>query len=893
MTSAEIRQSFLDFFAAKGHRIVPSASLLPTAPNLLFTNAGMNPFVPYFLGEREAPQPRVADTQKCIRAGGKHNDLDDVGLDTYHQTFFEMLGNWSFGDYFKQEAIEWAWELLTEVWKFPRERLYVTVYQPGEGDPAEFDQEAHDNWARVLRASGLNPDERILTGGKKDNFWMMGDTGPCGPCSEIHIDLTPAGDTGGRLVNADSPYCIELWNLVFIQFNADEDGRFTPLRNRHVDTGMGFERVAGIIATTDGFTDFSRPPSNYNCDLFTPIFNRVSELCGHSYRATLPADPRRPSDAEMLDIAFRVVADHIRTLCCAIADGILPGNEGRNYVLRRILRRAVLYGRRLQLPDGFFTQLVEPVIAVLGDVFPELRRQQAVIRKVIASEEAAFERTIERGLLMLDKLFDAGPEVISGEDAFTLYDTHGFPLDLTQIIAAEKGVAVDTAGFNRAMEAQRARARAARQSSVIRVSEEEEDGMPTVFIGFEPDNLRGTVSTVANVLSDGENHYVILDKTPCYAEMGGQVGDRGTLAIDGKVYPISNTTRDPAGHVLHRIDAPANAELIDREVRVDVDLPHRKAVQRHHSATHILHWALRSVLGTHVRQAGSFVGQDRLRFDFSHFEQISPDQLRQIERLCMEKILENDPVAWYEVPFDDKPDDVIAFFGEKYGDVVRVVDIGGWSRELCGGTHVCATGEIGLFKIVAESAIAAGTRRIEAVCGEAAAELVERRFAVLAGLAHTFAARPEEVPERVGELQHRLAEAERAVKAFKAAAQASQAAGLRDEVLDIDGLKVLARPMQAGNPNDLRNLAARTFKEAGADLLVTGCAFGDKVTVLAIASEAAVARGHKAGDIIRALTAQLGGKGGGKPDFAMGGGTKPGRLQPALADWRKSLSARS
>jgi alanyl-tRNA synthetase len=890
MTSAQIRQSFLDFFAAKGHRIVPSASLLPTAPNLLFTNAGMNPFVPYFLGEREAPQPRVADTQKCIRAGGKHNDLDDVGLDTYHQTFFEMLGNWSFGDYFKKEAIEWAWELLTEVWKFPRERLYVTVYKPGDGDPAEFDQEAHDHWALVLEASGLNPRERILSGGKKDNFWMMGDTGPCGPCSEIHIDLTPAGDTGGRLVNADSPYCIELWNLVFIQFNADENGSFTPLRNRHVDTGMGFERVAGIIATTDGFTDFSKPPSNYNCDLFTPVFDRVSALCGHAYGATLPADPRQPSEAEMRDIAFRVVADHIRTLCCAIADGILPGNEGRNYVLRRILRRAVLYGRRLELPDGFFAQLVDPVIAVLGDVFPELRQQEAIIRKVISSEESAFERTIGRGLVMLERIFETGPERISGEDAFTLYDTHGFPLDLTQIVAAEKGLEVDAEGFQRAMQAQRQRARAARQTSVIRVSEDHEQDAPaTAFIGYEEDSLRGAQSDVLSVLVEEGRSFVVLEATPCYAEMGGQVGDHAVLSIGGQRYPVVNTTRDTSGRVLHEVRGKVAAEAVGQAAVVDVDLPRRHAVHRHHSATHILHWALRSVLGTHVQQAGSFVGPDRLRFDFTHFEQISPQQLRRIERLCLEKILSDDPVAWYEVPYADKPDDAIAFFGEKYGDVVRIVDIGGWSRELCGGTHVRATGEIGLLKIVAESAIAAGTRRIEAVCGEAAADLVDRRFAIVADLAHAFAAKPEEVPERVHDLQQRLAGAEHALKGLKAAAQAGKAAGLRDELRRVGGLSVLAKPLHADNPNDLRSLAAKAFKELDADLVVAGCAFGDKVTVVALASAAAIAAGHRAGDIIRTLTAQLGGKGGGKPDFAMGGGTESGRLEPVLAEWLDSL----
>ena len=889
MTSAEIRQSFLDFFARKGHRIVPSASLLPTAPNLLFTNAGMNPFVPYFLGEREATDTRVADTQKCIRAGGKHNDLDDVGWDTYHQTFFEMLGNWSFGDYFKKEAIEWAWELLTEVWKFPKERLYVTVYKPDDGDPAEFDQEAYDYWAAVMRKSGLRPEERILTGNKKDNFWMMGDTGPCGPCSEIHMDLTLDGKTGGSLVNADSPYCIELWNLVFIQFNANENGTFTPLKSRHIDTGMGFERVSGIIATTDGFKDFSKPPSNYNCDLFTPIFEAISGMCGQAYGATLPADTSKPTPEEMKDIAFRVIADHIRTLSCAIADGILPGNEGRNYVLRRILRRAILYGRRLGLKDGFFASLVDPVIRILGPVFIELRQQESIIRKVIASEEAAFERTIERGLLMLDKIFATNPAQISGEDAFTLYDTHGFPLDLTQIIAAEKGLSVDTRGFEREMKIQRERARAARQSSVIRVTEDKSDQFSTRFIGYEMDNLRGTESTVLKVIKEDERTFVILDQTPCYAEMGGQVGDQGTLTIGNQSYPLTHTSRDENGLVLHQVKADLDEGMTGDTVHVDVDLPHRKAVQRHHSATHVLHWALRSVLGQHIQQAGSFVGPDRLRFDFTHFEQITPPQLREIERLCHEKILENDPVAWYEVPYSEKPADVIAFFGEKYGDVVRIVDMGGWSRELCGGTHVSATGEIGLLKIVSESAIAAGTRRMEAVCGEAAAELVDKRFSILSHLAHSLAAKPEEIPDRFADLQARLAEAERGLKQFKARDQASQAAGLKSQVVEIHGLQVLCKRLAAENPNDLRTLAAKAFKELENGLLVVGNTFGDKVTLIAMASDAAIAAGFPAGDLIRHLTHELGGKGGGKPDFAMGGGTQPEHLDRVLENWLQSV----
>jgi alanyl-tRNA synthetase len=890
MTSAEIRQSFMDFFAAREHAIVPSAPLMPTAPNLLFTNAGMNPFVPSFLGEREAPHPRVADTQKCIRAGGKHNDLDDVGWDTYHQTFFEMLGNWSFGDYFKKEAIAWAWELLTDVWKLPKERLYVTVYKPGPGDPAEFDQEAYDYWSAVLSASGLNPAERILTGGKKDNFWMMGDTGPCGPCSEIHIDLTPDGLTGGSLVNADSPYCIELWNLVFIQFNATESGEFLPLRHKHIDTGMGFERVAGIIATTKGFTDFSQPPSNYNSDLFAGIFTALESMSGHRYGATLPTDRQTVSALEMKDVAFRVLADHIRTLCCAIADGILPGNEGRNYVLRRILRRAVLYGHRLHLKDGFFCRLVDPVLDSLGEVFPELVQQQAIIRKVIASEESAFERTIERGLLMLERLFAQNPAIISGSDAFALYDTHGFPLDLTQIIAAEKGLSVDVEGFNREMEQQRERARAARSTQVIRVAEDTDGTQQTAFIGYDAANLTNAAVTVLAIVEAGEQQAVVLDKTPCYAEMGGQLGDHGVLHVGQLSLAIHDTRKDPSGTVLHLVDRiPEPATLIGTEGRLSVDLERREAIQRHHSATHILHWALRKVLGTHVQQAGSHVAPDRLRFDFSHFEALSPEQIQTIEILCQSKILRNDRVSWGEIPFSEKPADVIAFFGDKYGDKVRVVDIGGWSKELCAGTHVAATGEIGLLKIVSESAISAGTRRIEAVCGEAAAALVEDRFAILNSIARRLSTKPELIAVRLDDLQARLQEADSQVRAFKAREEAALAAQLGDKVFQHAGLRLLIVPLQADSPAELRDLSTRVFKENALDLLVTGASPEGKVSLIAMASPAAIAAGHKAGDVIRQLTTTLGGKGGGKPDFAMGGGSQPEKLIAVLQDFQQAI----
>src|SRR5438874_1489581 len=503
MTSAEIRQSFLDFFREKKHTIVPSSSLLPDAPNLLFTNAGMNQFVPIFLGQQKPPwtPPRVADTQKCIRAGGKHNDLEDVGLDTYHHTFFEMLGNWSFGDYFKKEAIEWAWELLVDRWKFPAQRLYATVYKPGPGEPSEFDQEAHDHWAHLFREADLDPEIHVLNSGKADNFWMMGDTGPCGPCSEVHVDLTPDGDTRGALVNQNNPRCIEIWNLVFIQFNANSGGTFAPLPQRHVDTGMGFERVSAILQGTKNFGDFSATISNYDTDIFRPIFDELEKLSGKKYRSTLPIigqahrlpgpkeDSRsgRPTDdfeQEKIDVAFRVIADHIRALSFAIADGIIPSNEGRGYVLRRILRRAVRYGRTLGFHEPFFFKLVDVVSRTMGDIFPEVRAKQKTVKETIRREEEAFNNTLDIGINVFEQGIQRwNLDHIPGDFAFLLYDTYGFPLDLTQLMSRERGLTVDVAGFEKLMEEQRERARKAQKKDEISIEEGELGGEPTKYLG--------------------------------------------------------------------------------------------------------------------------------------------------------------------------------------------------------------------------------------------------------------------------------------------------------------------------------------------------------------------------------------------------------------------------
>jgi len=752
MTSAEIRQSFLDFFREKQHTIVPSASLLPDSPNLLFTNAGMNQFVPIFLGQQKPAwnPPRVADTQKCIRAGGKHNDLDDVGLDTYHHTFFEMLGNWSFGDYFKKEAIDWAWELVVDRWKLPASRVYATVYQPGPGEPSEFDQEAHDHWARLFEKAGLDPAVHIVNGNKKDNFWMMGDTGPCGPCSELHIDLTPAGDTKGSLVNAGDPRCIEIWNLVFIQFNADADGTFSPLPQRHVDTGMGFERITAMIQGTKDFSDFSRPISNYETDIFHPIFDEIERLSGKKYGNTLPPPPgsaavsaagegvspsrtlvQAPSGATTaeesssrrdaatsdrdgratqiaIDIAFRVIADHIRTLSFAIADGIQPSNEGRGYVLRRILRRAVRYGRTLGFHEPFFYKLVDVLSCLMDDVFPEIREKQLQIKHVLNREEDAFNKTLDTGIQLLNGYMDSVSraekklskdysvvemgrdpfmqamkeirffllsdawarhaiisalephlyasgahtaenlindaerltgilvpilvgtdsdelvirrsihkriKMISGRVAFQLYDTYGFPLDLTELMARERGLTVDVAGFEKLMEEQRERARKAQKREVISVADDNLQLEPTKFLGYDFLETEALVEAVTPGKNEDEVN-VMLDRTACYAEMGGQVGDHGLLHVPGydRTEAGRLTVLDTQKHgdvFIHRAKlAEGRAPEVGEAVRISVDSARRGRIQGHHTVTHLLHWALHEKVNKEATQKGSYVGPE-------------------------------------------------------------------------------------------------------------------------------------------------------------------------------------------------------------------------------------------------------------------------------------------
>ncbi len=1021
MTASEIRQSFLGFFQSKQHTLVPSSSLLPDSPNLLFTNAGMNQFVPIFLGEQKCPYipGRAADTQKCIRAGGKHNDLEDVGLDTYHHTFFEMLGNWSFGDYFKKEAIDWAWELVTGVWKFPKNRLYATIYQPGEGDPAQRDQEAWDCWAAKFRAAGLDPAVHIINGNKKDNFWMMGETGPCGPCSELHMDLTPQGDTRGSLVNQGDARCIEIWNLVFIQFNANPDGTFSPLPAKHVDTGMGFERVTSIIQCTRGFTDFSGTISNYETDIFRPLFDKLEMLSGKKYTSTLPPANLSTLNAQhSTDIAFRVIADHIRTLSFAIADGIQPGNTDRNYVLRRILRRAVRYGRTLGFHQPFLHLLVEVLADTMGDVFPEIQTRRKQVQEVIRREEESFNKTLDGGLRIFEDmlriragaanvfdtlqsrmeivtevefnpdlgaddkavaaLYDAAKMVsdfvdtidrqlwekmlevreenrafardgaafmhaleklraagvkqpvvkdvfkelhafrtslfqflkiarqmkdkFGGPAAFVLYDTYGFPLDLTQVMARERGLTVDEEGFNRLMEEQRERARAAQKKQVIELSELG-DLPPTRFTGFE---TLSTEATVQDVVDLKGRTAIILDQSPFYAEMGGQVGDSGEIVQGDHSWPVGNTQK--AGntwmHLLERrvkkaeagTDEAVELPLQGSTVLLSVDRARRSAIQRHHTVTHILHWAIHEVVSREASQKGSFVGPDKLTFDFNSAP-LTPQQVEDVERLVNERILENSGVSWTEMPYADVKSrrDVMQFFGDKYGDTVRVVQIGGrpgqldgYSMELCGGTHTLASGEIGLFRIVGESAIAAGVRRIESVAGLESyrqAHDETQMIRKLAGKVNTPVADLEKKIEALIEQQKAL---DRELKAARQREASNAASELKVHASTINGIPVIIHNVGEVDGEFLQGVADGLKSSFKGVIVLGGCANGAVSLVAAVTPD--YTGKVQAGNLIKQIAPIVGGKGGGRPDNARGGGKDAKKLDEALAKAKSMLA---
>ena len=918
MTASEIRQSFLDFFKEKQHTIVPSASLMPQSPGLLFTNAGMNQFVPYFLGTEKAPYspPRAADTQKCIRAGGKHNDLEDVGYDTYHHTMFEMLGNWSFGDYFKKEAIEWAWELVVERWGFPADRLYATVYMPGEGDPGQFDQEAYDFWAALFEKQGCDPKRQIVNGNVKDNFWMMGETGPCGPCSELHVDLTPNGDTDGKLVNMDSDLCIEIWNLVFIQYNAEADGSFRDLPAKHVDTGMGFERAVSIYQGTNGFKDFSKKPTNYATDAFQPIFRKLEELSGRKYNDIYPesvdADKAALSDEMKEAIAFRVIADHIRTLSFSLADGILLGNNGRNYVLRRILRRAVRYGRTLGFSGDkpFMPELVDTLVDQMSGVFPELAERADAIKENLHREETSFNETLDRGLAMFEQKVAEGGDQLDGAFAFQLYDTFGFPIDLTELLCEERGMKVDMKKFNQLMEEQREKGRAARTRELVRAADISTDAV-TEFTGFEEDTSE---ATVLEIHQQPDHLLVITDKTPFYVEMGGQMGDQGTLTHEGEDFHVTAVQQLGEARA-HSVSLEANI-IVGDTITLSLETDRRRPIEAHHTATHLLHLALHEIVSEDASQQGSLVSRTRLRFDFNSGA-VSNDKLEAIEEKVNAWIGAGDTVSWTEVEHASIQGrkDIQQFFGDKYGDVVRVVQVGGeagqldgYSMELCGGAHVKNTADLGIFKIKSEGAIASGIRRIEAVCGEAAwqwmgeqvehadaegdelrtkldkanaalAELGEDKvefpqfphimgaMLVEGGDFHQINATFKQFRQHIEGLRAVGVSAEKKLKKAQSGAAAKMADEALAGLLESGGNIAEVFEGPANLLQELLNGLKKKQFEGAAFLIVDD---GSRLHLGAFCGSEAQSNGLAAGKLIQELGPIAGGKGGGKPDMARG-----------------------
>ncbi|MCX7930475.1 MAG: alanine--tRNA ligase [Chlorobi bacterium] len=841
MLSSEIRRSFLEFFAARGHRIVPSSSVIPHGdPTLLFTNAGMNQFKDVFLGVGTRDYTRAANTQKCIRVSGKHNDLEEVGYDTYHHTFFEMLGNWSFGDYYKAEAIAWAWELLTQVWKLPPERLYATVYHT--------DDESFALWQRHL------PDEHILLFGDKDNFWEMGETGPCGPCTEIHYDRTPRAN-GRELVNAGTQDVIEIWNNVFIQYNRTADGTLEELPRKHVDTGMGLERITAVLQGKD---------SNYDTDLFVPLITRIEELSGKRYEHNL---------GSAVGIAMRVMADHIRALSFAIADGALPGNEGRGYVLRRILRRAVRYSRNLGFSEPTLYRLVETLAEIMGDPFPELRHHRATIERVIHAEEEMFLATLDRGIerfaAIAAQTKARGETTIRGEDAFLLYDSFGFPLDLTELMAREEGLAVDRSGFDRCMTQQRERSRQAHKRHHVEVITRSLDG-ESQFVGYD------TLESESRVLSV-DDRTIVLATTPFYVESGGQVSDTGTIDAGDITIRVTDVQRISAA-IVHVCDQPVPPSLVGRTVVARVDADRRWSIQRNHTATHLVHEALRRVLGEHVKQSGSLVAPDRLRFDFSHFSKITSDERAEIERIVNEKILERIPVETRVLPIEEarRVPGVKMFFGDKYGDIVRVVIVDEtFSAEFCGGTHVRNTSEIGLFALTDESAIAAGVRRIEAVTGRGLAEHIEHLRQRIAQLS----AHEADLTERLRTLERELE------KVRLDRMLSTLVPQLLSHAAMVGGIRVISAQIEASDVEHLRTIAEavrQQMKHSGIGLLAA--TINDKVQMVCIVTDDLAARYH-AGKLVARVAEQLGGKGGGRPTLATAGVRSTERLDDALTQF--------
>jgi len=885
-SSSEIRNQFVEFFCKKqGHTNIVSSPVVPLGdPTLLFANAGMNQFKPYFLGTEKPPRPRVANTQKCIRAGGKHNDLDDVGKDTYHHTFFEMLGNWSFGDYFKKEAIAWAWELLTEVWKLDKSRLHVTVFEGDAANGIPRDDEAAGFW----RAVGV-PDDHIHLGNKKDNFWEMGNTGPCGPCTEIHYDHTP-DQTGGPLVNGGTDKVIEIWNLVFIQFNRNEDQSLTPLPAQHVDTGMGFERITKVIQGKN---------SNYDTDIFMPIFEAIQRIT--------KAEPYTGILDNLKDTAYRVIADHIRTLTFALTDGATVGNVGRDYVLKRILRRAERYGVQvLGMNEPFLHKLVPVVVETFGEAFPELKRNPEKVREQIYEEEEGFLRMLTRGIKLFNEIAGEMREenrtVVSGPEAFKLHDTYGVIIDITQQMAAEQGFSVEEKGFEIEMEKAREKAReggkrftiAAVQGNLPKTDDSPKYGAAQIevkVLGWVRDNAVVTTGTI----KPGDRVAILLDRTTFYAEQGGQVGDVGILRVLSRdaEFQVDDTQR--LGDTVLHVGVLLEGEIKVGDIVVTEQSTFRRIdIMRNHTATHLLNLALREVLGGDCDQKGSLVDEGKTRFDFSHDRPITPEEIRRIEERVNRAIIRDHPVSATEMSLAEAKGlpGVRAVFGEKYPDPVRVVIIGAetpekamadQSIEFCGGTHVPRTGNIGLFRIQSQEAVAKGVRRITSITGRAAMEEHQKRNAVLEDLAGKFQCKPEELPTRVETLQEQVKTLQTQAKKAAAGNVADLLAKLVAEAPTVNGAKLVVSQLATVPVDVLRDQIDKLRKTMGSALLVLGLVDDEgKVALLAAASADLVKKGVKAGDIVKTIAEIVGGKGGGKPDLAQAGGKDASKLPDAL-----------
>jgi alanyl-tRNA synthetase len=851
-SSAEIRKSFLEYFQDKGHEIVASSPLVPANDaTLLFTNAGMVQFKEVFLGQEKRPYKRATSSQRCVRAGGKHNDLENVGYTARHHTFFEMLGNFSFGDYFKKEAIEYAWEYLTDVLKLPEEKLWVTVF--------EEDDEAADIW---LKDIGVSPD-RFSRIGAKDNFWAMGDTGPCGPCTEIFYDHgpeVPGGPPGTP--EEDGDRYIEIWNLVFMQYDRDNEGNLNPLPKPSVDTGMGLERLAAIMQGVH---------SNYEIDLFQHLIKAIAGLAG---------------EKDLTRASLKVIADHIRSCSFLIVDGVLPSNEGRGYVLRRIIRRAARHGHKLGLNEPFFYKLVQPLVEQMGDAYPELASAQEQVERVLRLEEERFAETLEHGLKILEEdIADMQGDTIPGSTLFKLYDTYGFPVDLTADIARERNLKVDLEGFEKEMDGQRERARAASQFGV-EYTEALDGDIATEFTGYDHEEDEGTVVALlqdgkqVEALEAGAEGRIILDKTPFYAESGGQVGDQGVLQSADSTFVVTDTQK--LGKAFAHIGKLEKGEVrVGDKLNASIDADRRLAIKLNHSATHLMHAALRDVLGDHVQQKGSLVTEDRLRFDFSHFEPMTQDQILEIERIVNSQIRNNTDTNAAVMSMDEALNEgAMALFGEKYGDEVRVLKIG-FSTELCGGTHVARAGDIGLFKILSEGGVASGVRRIEAVTGQGALEWVEENSQQLDKVASMIKANRNEVDAKVEQLLDRTRSLEKALEQAKAKLASQAGSDLSSQATEIDGIKVLAAQVEGADAKSLRDTLDQLKNKLGKAAIVLAAVNDGKVALVAGVTKEETVR-IKAGNLVNHVAQQVGGKGGGRPDMAQAGGSDPSALPQAL-----------